>query len=651
MAYLVWQSAKGGVRVNYTESVNTTGNSSQITVTSVQIASFSHYGYPFYADGVITINGTPVLTMNGLNTYSVRVDALYTLYTLSNSSGSTVTVNHNSDGSGTASIGIGPRTGFHDFNLFCIGANNGSIAISPSSQQITLTNIPRKSSISTSSTGTLGSALSIAINSASSSFKHTLKYSFGTKSDTIASNVTSSTVSWKPELGLATEIPNATSGKCTITCESYSGSTPIGTSTATVTLSVPADIKPTISNIAISPINENQTVAGWGVYIQNFSKLKVVTTASRQYGATISSYSVTLNGVNIGNASTVISPQISESGTLTVKVTVKDSRGRTDSSTKDITVYEYSKPAIDNVAVFRCDQDGKANVKGTYISICATKSYSSINGKNNCTMQYRYKPANEGSYGSAYTYASGDKVIIGNGNIDISQSYYVQILAGDALNPLSSSPTISQTVVPSQTFTLHCKNGGLGVAVGKSSEIDNCFEVAETWEFRVGNGKLKIGGNDLLSLIYPIGAIYISTASANPSTYFGGTWERIEGRFLVGCDSTYKAGNTGGAAAHTHTTSGHALTSAEMPRHNHEGFRAHDTSLEQRYTTIGSVVIGGTDAGAFTTGNGQTMSTKFTGGSGTAQSAATGQSHSHGDTGETSNLPPYLAVYMWKRTA
>lgn len=84
----------------------------------------------------------------------------------------------------------------------------------------------------------------------------------------------------------------------------------------------------------------------------------------------------------------------------------------------------------------------------------------------------------------------------------------------------------------------------------------------------------------LINLIYPVGAIYISTNSTSPQTLFGGTWQAIEGKFLVGADSTYTAGGSGGSDKHTHTyahthttpattTDSHTLVESEVPAHTH----------------------------------------------------------------------------------
>ena len=132
---------------------------------------------------------------------------------------------------------------------------------------------------------------------------------------------------------------------------------------------------------------------------------------------------------------------------------------------------------------------------------------------------------------------------------------------------------------------------------------------------------LKIS-QEILNIIYPVGSVYISTNSANPATLFGGTWEQIKGRFLVGCGSNgvdlyIEAGQTGGEATHT-------LTVDEMPRHNHNAY-----------------LYGGNLASApgrllFDTGAGQEYYNSI-------KSAGGDKPHN--------NMPPYLAVYMWYRTA
>ena len=123
--------------------------------------------------------------------------------------------------------------------------------------------------------------------------------------------------------------------------------------------------------------------------------------------------------------------------------------------------------------------------------------------------------------------------------------------------------------------------------------------------------------SQFIDMIYPVGSIYMSASATRPETLFGGTWESIGGRFLLGADATYAAGSTGGEATHT-------LTVSEMPIHYHD------------ITT--RTVAGDYQGHLSTTGN-----TTSTIGNTRTEKSGDGQPHN--------NMPPYLSVFMWKRTA
>lgn len=116
---------------------------------------------------------------------------------------------------------------------------------------------------------------------------------------------------------------------------------------------------------------------------------------------------------------------------------------------------------------------------------------------------------------------------------------------------------------------------------------------------------------------FPIGSIYMNISDINPSKYFGGVWEKIQNAFLFGASDKHPAGEVGGEETHL-------LSNEEMPRHKHtQGFR---------WTTEpGANAVYGSNA----TGSGADYDDRMWQGG--------NQAHN--------NMPPYFAVYIWKRTA
>jgi microcystin-dependent protein len=161
--------------------------------------------------------------------------------------------------------------------------------------------------------------------------------------------------------------------------------------------------------------------------------------------------------------------------------------------------------------------------------------------------------------------------------------------------------------------------------------------------------------------IYPVGSIYMSTNSVNPSSLFGGTWDRIKDRFLLAAGDYYNSGSVGGTAtntlteenipAHSHTyekataVGNHTLTVDEIPSHTHSYSKTTSPfSSNVAAASPGVNVISCTNAG----------NTASTGGD---------QAHNHplettsastsevGSGTEVNNMPPYITVNVWVRTA
>lgn len=152
----------------------------------------------------------------------------------------------------------------------------------------------------------------------------------------------------------------------------------------------------------------------------------------------------------------------------------------------------------------------------------------------------------------------------------------------------------------------------------------------------------------MLDTIYPVGSIYMSANATSPETLFGGMWEQIKGRFLLGTgapenndDGTSPGnydktpGSKGGEATHT-------LTTSEMPSH------VHSVNISSR-ETLNRVIWGGgygsSDKNAWGFGYIDDTSSGLPTGTNGVTAAYAGGDNAH------NNLPPYLAVYMWQRTA
>lgn len=537
-------------------------------------------------------------------------------------SGST-TIAHNADG--TKSFSLSCQAGVYTY----------AVSVTASGTH-TLNTIPRASSVSATNVN-MGSATKIAISRASSSFTHTLTYKFGSSTGTIVSKTTSTSVSWTPAISLANQIPKAVSGSCTITCDTYSGSTKVGSKTCTLTLTVPATVKPTITSLGITKV-DGTVPTDWGIYVQSKSKATLtINGATGSYGSTISSYSISGGGFS-STESSFTTGFLTTSGTITFTAKVTDSRGRvSDAKTVSISVEAYAAPSFTDYSSQRAISDGTANDDGTYIRSIISYLYSTCENKNTVTRATYYKKSSASTWTNANKgFSSGTAFVFGGGTISTESSYDVKYTITDAFTTVTIYDTVSTAAV-----LMDFKAGGKGIAIGKVAEKDNVVEIANNWE-------LEIHGKKLIDYIYPIGSIYMSVNATSPANLFGGSWTQLKDRFLLGAGSTYTAGSTGGAATHK-------LTVAEMPKH------AHDTPFFNNMTNNGE---GKSDfIGVYGKGATASAAIKEMGVSSTMEMWWVNQTNkaegnewsyltsSKGGSSAHNNMPPYLVVYMWKRTA
>ena len=161
------------------------------------------------------------------------------------------------------------------------------------------------------------------------------------------------------------------------------------------------------------------------------------------------------------------------------------------------------------------------------------------------------------------------------------------------------------------------------------------------------------GGSDI-NKVYPVGSIYMSVTSTNPSTLFGGTWEAIKDKFLLASGDTYTNGNTGGSADAVVVQHSHSVPALSGTATG--GNHIHSIGVEKGkfYITTDSTSFNGVTLGNNGSIGSNVPIQSWTDHSGdlslsvTTNASTTGQ---QGGSGAGKNLPPYLVVYMWKRTS
>lgn len=599
--------------------------------------------------------------------------------------------------SGSANIVLLPSTTYYVY-VFPANTTYGWMYWSKESGAAVATTSGGAASTFTCGNGTLNTAQTISVTRYSTSFTHTLTYKCGSASGTIGSAKTSTTsISWTPPLTLANQNTTGTSVSVEVTLQTYSGSTPIGNPVSkTVTMAFPASVKPSCT-LAVSDLMGYATT--YGAYVKGLSRLSVTVTPTTSYGSAIKSYSTTANGITYHDAS-FTTAALKSSGSQTISATVTDKRDRTSSAaTKTINVLDYTAPAVTKLSVTRCNSNGAANSQGAYVKVVFSASVTPLNNKNGAEYILHYKKSTETEYtGVALDELYGDYTVADYSYVfaaDTMSSYDVQITIED-----NHFGIVGKGNAPTAFTLLHFRADGTGIGVGKVAERANSFECGLTMYDKfgalMGNGLAAYsGGGDTgidpnttleelcltshtnapqglgtfyyihtafyntksatatraqvaipynkagsmyhryyasgawsgwsrymtVDEIYPVNSIYISYSHTSPASIFGGTWHRMQSRFLWGTTTTGTIGATGGEQTHT-------LTASEMPSHNHTNVVYASGGSNNGKVNHMAAYCGKVDD------VGWTNITLNTGG---------GAAHN--------NMPPYVNVAIWRRTA
>lgn len=654
--------------LDYTlNSQSVANNTSNITLTAWAQASATNYQannqnasqntYKITADGTVRVNNTKAMDFRNRAVVSL---------------GSwTGNVSHNSDGTRTIAISA---------NFTISGTSSlsgGSVSTNWTLPTIARASIPTLSSAHVN----LGSAVTISTNRASSSFTHTIEYFFGNTSGVAATGVESS-FDWILPNDLAYQLPTANSGDGILRLWTYSGGTTIGYKDAYFTAYVPTEsstFNPTATDLSIS-IHGNGRDKTIGKFVEFISRVDINFTPTARMGAWVSATNIHIGRWYSGNS--ITSDPLAGATSLGVTAQVIDSRGRVAEAYGTVTLHAYQPPKITSFNSIR--------VTGTTNAVVSRGGiFSYLDGSNPLTLKIERQEVGTSTWDIVQS-TNGDSSGIFDGSVtstDLSdaKSYSFRLTVSDSFG---KSATANATV---STAPISFTQGKTGIGAGKVwergsldaakgmyldgkeiialTEGEECiiatgdwndytttgfymgdnlanqlngeswryclvmrhnplYVLQVMWDFSGNNMGMRvmstgiwlewrviISSINFLNYVYPIGSIYMSMSPNSPSTLFGGTWVALYDRFLVGAGSSYGAGGTGGESVHT-------LTKAEMPSHDH-GLHNNNTNSTVRG-------FGTTDATVYAT-------------SARTQLAGGGEAHN--------NMPPYLAVYMWKRTA
>lgn len=506
----------------------------------------------------------------------------------------------------------------------------------------------------------VGNTITVYTNRVSTNFTHRFSYKppnsesyywlWGTESESTGITVSKD---WTVPVSFLNYFPNSFNAIFQIRCDTYNGSTYIGTEYTNIQVNARTSDYPTYA-LSISEANQEVINSKVGLYIQNKSSLKInLTNIGLVYNSPLESCHIVISDSggqtvwssiqqlnNSKDTSLSFStPTLTRIGNFNVYVTLYDRRraSGTQRKTASYTSTAYTTPIISSVSVARSNSSGAESSSGTYLKYTFIANITALNNKNTKKFEIGYKQ--KGSYGD-YTYKeitsssyslSNTDVVLSGVTLSADHIYDIAFKATDAFGS-----TIIERTLGADFKLINFNASGKSMAFGTISDrSSNETYLDSNLTINCLNG-LEINGISLLDAIYPVGSIYMSVNNINPNTFIGGTWERWgNGRVPVGVDTTQgefdKVEFVGGEKYHT-------LTIDEIPSHSHYGLRwGSPAGMPFVYT----YVPGGTEV--------------FDLGSNVNPTNANYESTNHlvtelaGGSQGHSILQPYITCYMWKR--
>ena len=469
---------------------------------------------------------------------------------------------------------------------------------------------------------------------------YSIEYEFGSLTGVIKDNISPqnvpATISWTIPTSFYNEIPDTTSKTGKLISYYHTLGNKKVNSTSTFIAKIPDSDVPTITaSVVTTDALSSQLSGNTSTIINGVSNIKVTMSATPTQGSSIVNqyfyYQRNYYPMAIQNTKTLTGGYdgVFDFGAI-------DTRSRKGTSRITLTAIDYRTPtiAIDDVSI---STSGVAtiNITGTWFngSFGATA--------NTLTVQYRYKSSSSSSWGSWTTISNVTKNSDGTysatatmSGLSYTNTYNFEARVTDKINTVSSKEYTGKSL-PVFDWSKDDFNFNVPVYITQYYSNNNpttkqyVDDLTDVISLAVQDNTDNIAAlsNQVTNIssitfddIYPVGSIYMSVNSTNPSNLFGGTWTQLKDRFLLGAGSTYTNGSTGGSATQR-------LSAANLPSHTHPQYVATNggsTSANLDYNgwvSNGKAVAQGIPTGA--TGQGTTFDI----------------------------MPPYLVVYMWQRTS
>lgn len=463
--------------VEFYYSQNTEGNYSTITSIVSKVTKNKSAYVPYNLTGktatlkieYLNESGSWVTAANLSDSsgYDMRSVSTITLVT-----GSNIKIPHKSNGKQTVRI-----TAYVNGNLSNYYPN-GQIV-----KSVDLTDIPRATTPNLEPvTVEMGKSIAISLPRALSTFTHTLQHDFYAGSWTTFAEGVGTSATLSVPTSWASRIPTLESGAGRIRCLTYSGSTLIGEKIVDFTATVPSTVIPTVDKITITEA-VNGLASKFGAFIQNKSQLKVVSSASGAGGSTISSYAVEVLGVSY-TGQDITTYVLTKYGTIDVKVTVTDSRGRKGSKTAQVYVVEYFTPTILYFNAFRSDADGNEKNGSKTLKCAYNFKVAQCGNKNDASYKIEYRKAGSTTWTaltSGSSYAENTSVLKENA-LALEYAYEVRLTVSDFFTANEPATYVIKVGTEIVVFCPYPTGKGLGIGGYPTGELFQVFMAAEFYK-------------------------------------------------------------------------------------------------------------------------------------------------------------------------